>query len=670
MISKDTIERVFETARIEEVVGDFVTLKKRGTNWLGLCPFHNEKTPSFNVNPARNIYKCFGCGKGGNSVNFIMEHEQSSYPEAIRYIAKKYDIAIEETAPDPKDVIIQDERESLFVLNSFAQRIFLEQVFDSDEGRAIGLSYFKERGFTEETIRKFQLGYALNDWSAFSDLAMKNGYQSEFLIKTGLSIEREAKKSESDTRETTEEKVKPKILFDRFRGRVMFPIHNMSGRVIGFGGRILKKDEKTAKYLNSPESEIYHKSKSLYGIFYAKKSIVQRDNCFLVEGYTDVISLHQAGIENVVSSSGTSLTVDQIRLIGRYSKNITVLFDGDAAGIKASMRGIDLILEEGLNVKVVLFPDGDDPDSYSKKHSYAETLDFITANAKDFVVFKTGLLLNEVQDDPVRKAQLIRDIVETISKIPDPIIRTMYTRQCSVMLDIPEPVLVAELNKMRRQQLKKEIPEKDAEALMPATILQHDQAINEFDSEMQERNIIRLLLNFGSHEITFYVDEDESNDSLDGETYQMTVAKYIIDEIANDDIAFENKAYDDILKEYGMLLQTKSDLDPQHFLNSENTSFSEIAVELLSHRYVLSEEWEQMHKIFVPVEENLLRDSVEKAVIHLKNKKILRMLEENQRKIQQAHKEGKDFSELLEMHKMLESVKMEISKLLGIDILK
>lgn len=452
----------------------------------------------------------------------------------------------------------------------------------------------------------------------------------------------------------------------------MFPIHNMSGRVIGFGGRILKKDEKTAKYLNSPESEIYHKSKSLYGIFFAKKSIVQRDNCFLVEGYTDVISLHQAGIENVVSSSGTSLTVDQIRLIGRYSKNITVLFDGDAAGIKASMRGIDLILEEGLNVKVVLFPDGDDPDSYSKKHSYAETLDFITANAKDFVVFKTGLLLNEVQDDPVRKAGLIRAIVETISKIPDPIIRTMYTRQCSSMLDIPEPVLVAELNKMRRSQLKKVIPGKDAEDLMPITLLQHDQTVNEFDSEMQERNIIRLLLNFGTHEITFYEEEEEgeNNGSSEQTFYKMTVAKYIIDEIANDDIAFENRAYDDILKEYGILIQTSSNLDPQHFLNSENSNFSEIAVELLSHRYVLSEEWEQMHKIIVPIEENVLRDSVEKAVIHLKNKKILRMLEENQKKIQQAYKEGKDFTELMEMHKMLESVKMEISKLLGIDILK
>jgi DNA primase len=670
MISKETIERVFDTARIEEVVGDFVSLKKRGSNLLGLCPFHNEKTPSFNVNPARNIYKCFGCGKGGNSVNFVMEHEQYSYPEALRYIAQKYDIAVEETAPDPQDVHIADEKESLFVLNSFAQRTFSDQIFDTDEGRAVGLGYFKERGFTEETIRKFQLGYALSDWSSFSDLAVKNGYLPEFLIKTGLGIERENKKS--DSTEDNPEKQKPKSLYDRFRGRVMFPIHNMSGKVIGFGGRVLKKDEKIAKYVNSPESDIYHKSKSLYGIFFAKKSIVQKDNCFLVEGYTDVISLHQAGIENVVSSSGTSLTVEQIRLIGRYSKNITVLFDGDAAGIKASMRGIDLILEEGLNVRVVLFPDGDDPDSYSKKHSYAETLDFITANAKDFVVFKTGLLLGEVENDPVRKAGLIRDIVETISRIPDPIIRTMYTRQCSVMLEIPEPVLVAELNKMRRQQLKKVMPGNDAEQLMPVTLLPHDQTTNELSTEMQERNIIRLLLNFGNHEVNFFEEEEDPADISKKETvsYQVSVARYIVNEIASDGINFENKAYNDILQEYAILLKTDSHPDPQHFLNSENQSFQEIAVELLSHRYVLSEQWEQMHKIIVPVEENLLRDSVEKAVIHLKNKKILRMLEDNQEKIRQAHKEGKDYIELMEMHKKLESVKMQISKMLGIDILK
>ncbi|HRS38420.1 MAG TPA: DNA primase, partial [Bacteroidia bacterium] len=438
MIARETIDRILDAVRIDEVVGDFVQLKKRGTNLLGLCPFHNEKTPSFNVNPVRNIYKCFGCGKGGDAVNFVMEHEHYSYPEALRYLAKRYNIEIEETAPDPQEAQLRDERESLYILNSYAQRVFSEQLFEDEEGRAIGMSYFRERGFTEETIKTFQLGFNRSDWSAFAERAVKEGYKEEYLEKTGLCIRKDNGK-----------------LFDRFRGRVMFPIHNLSGRVIGFGGRVLKKDDKTAKYLNSPESEIYHKSKSLYGIYFAKKAIVQLDNCYLVEGYTDVISLHQAGIENVVASSGTSLTSEQIRLIGRYTKNITVLYDGDAAGIKASLRGIDLILEEGLNVKVVLFPDGDDPDSYTRKHGSSSTVDFIEANAKDFVLFKTGLLLDDVKNDPVRKAGLIRDVVETIGHIPDPILRSTYTKQCSALLDIQENILVSELNKIRRNQLKK-----------------------------------------------------------------------------------------------------------------------------------------------------------------------------------------------------------------------
>jgi len=654
MISKETIDRIFDTARIEEVVGDFVTLKKRGTNWLGLCPFHNEKTPSFNVNPVRNIYKCFGCGKGGNAVNFVMEHEQYTYPEALRYLARKYNIAVEESIPDPREEQLHDDKESLFVLNSFAQRIFSEQLHTTEEGKSVGLSYFKERGFSDETIQKFQLGYSLNNWSGFSDLALKNAYLPEFLLRTGLSIEREPGKHTETSKE--------KSLYDRFRGRVMFPIHNMTGRVIGFGGRVLKKDEKTAKYLNSPESDIYHKSRSLYGIFFAKKSIVQRDNCYLVEGYTDVISLHQAGIENVVSSSGTSLTTDQIRLIGRYTKNITVLFDGDTAGIKASMRGIDLILEEGLNVRVVLFPDGEDPDSYSRKHSYSETLDFITAHAEDFVVFKTGLLLSEVKNDPVRKAALIRDIVETISRIPDPIIRAMYVKKSSTMLEIAEPILITELNKIRRQELKKIIPPNDADELMPLTLLPHDQGTEVFSTEMQERNIIRLLLNFGTHILDI---PEEDNKEV-----RVSVAQYIVDELKRDNIDFENQIYNGILNEYAQILEKNTLPEPFHFLNSENREFRELAVELLSSRYVLSEEWERMHKIYVPVEEHLLRESVINTVNHLKNKKVLRMLEENQKKIKEADLAGQDYSELMLQHQQLENVKVRIAKELGIDVLR
>src|ERR1035437_2106664 len=430
MIDQATIDRITEAAQIQDVVGDFVTLKKRGANLLGRCPFHNEKMPSFTVSPAKGIYKCFGCGKAGNAVNFIMEHEHYTYPEALKYLAKKYNIEIEEDERTPESVETENEKESLYIISSFAQKYFSDLLLKNEEGKAVGLSYFRERGFSDEVINKFQLGYCLSDWSGFTDEALKNGYKIEFLEKTGLTIVNDSGKQ-----------------YDRFRGRVMFPIHNLSGRVIGFGGRILKADPKSPKYVNSPESDIYHKSNILYGAYQAKKTIINLDNCYLVEGYTDVISMHQSGIENVVASSGTSLTIEQIRLIGRYSKNVTVLYDSDPAGIKASLRGIDLILEEGLNVKVVLFPEGDDPDSYSKKVSATELKEYIEKKAVDFILFKTNLLLAETQGDPVKKANLIKDIIGTIAKIPDPIIRTTYLKECANLLDTDEKVLITELNK-------------------------------------------------------------------------------------------------------------------------------------------------------------------------------------------------------------------------------
>lgn len=654
MITKETIDRILETARIEEVVGDFVALKKRGTNLLGLCPFHNEKTPSFNVNPARNIFKCFGCGKGGNAVNFLMEHEHYSYPEALKYLAAKYKIEIEETAPDPQQQQLNDEREGLYVLNSFAQKTFTEQLLETDEGKAIGMTYYKERGFTEETIRKFQLGYSLNEWSAFADHAIKSGYKEEYLLKTGICYKNDRGK-----------------WIDRFRGRVMFPIHNLSGRVIGFGGRILKKDDKVAKYVNSPESEIYIKSKSLYGIFFAKKAILQHDNCYLVEGYTDVISLHQSGIENVVASSGTSLTVEQIRLIGRYTKNITVLYDGDPAGIKASLRGIDMILEEGMNVRIVLFPDGDDPDSYSKKHAASEVVDFIEANAKDFVVFKTNLLLKEVSNDPVRKAGLIRDVVETIARIPDPILRSTYVKQCSSLLDIDEPVLVNELNKIRRQQLKKELPANDVEELLPEAI-KAPQPLDEPDTEEQERNIIRLLLNFGSKDLNYTAEEEIPDEPGKKITvnYSYNVARFIVEEIAHDQIKFDHPVYDRILNLYASRPEDSPYLEPGFFLNSEDASLRDLAVELLSPRYSLSENWQEMHRIDVPLEEEDMYRTVERSVLYLKKKKVLRMLEESRQKLKEAHEDGSDLLPLMEFHLRLEKIKAEISKNLGIDVLR
>ena len=665
MIKKETIDRIFDAVRIEDVVGDFVQLKKRGVNLLGLCPFHNEKTPSFNVNPVRNIYKCFGCGKGGNAVNFMMELEHYSYPEALKYLATKYQIEVEESIPDPKELELRDERESLYILNLFAQKTFSDHLYNHEEGKSIGLSYFQERGFSDEIIRKFELGYSLQDWSAFSDLAIKSGYKSEYIVKVGLGYPRQ-KEKENESAAISDK------LIDRFRGRVMFPIHNLSGRIIAFGGRILKKDDKAAKYVNSPESDIYFKSKSLYGIYFAKKSIVQKDNCFLVEGYTDVISLHQGGIENVVASSGTSLTVEQIRLIGRYTKNITVLYDGDAAGIKASIRGIDLILEEGLNVKVALFPDGDDPDSYSRKHGGSETVKFIQENSKDFIVFKTGLLLQDAANDPIRKAALVREIVETIAKIPDPITRSVYLKQSSTMMGIDEQMLISEMNKSRKQLLKKDLPLNDIEELLPEILFASSQKAETYSTELLERNIVRILLNFGNHDL-YYDHEIEDEHAQGGKRIaqiSIKVSRYIVDEISNDHIEFEHKTYSSFLKEYTALVNNHEKVDPQIFLKSENPELSSMAVELLSSPYLLSDNWLQMHKIIVPDEEKVLLDAVEKSVIHFKSRKVMMMLEENQHLIKEAHLKGEDFMPLLEKHVMLENIKIELSKTLGIDIIK
>ncbi len=424
MISKSTIDTVYETARVEEVIGDFVQLKRAGSNLKGLSPFSDEKSPSFMVSPVKQIWKDFSSGKGGNAIAFIMEHEHFSYPEAIRYLARKYNIEIEETEQSQEEKEEASEKESMYLVSEFAQKYFQNTLLNSDEGQAIGYSYFKERGFTNETIKKFGLGYSPETWDAFTKEALGKGYKLDYVDKVGLTIIRE------DGRH-----------LDRFKGRVMFPIQSMSGRVLGFGGRILGNDKKAAKYLNSPESEIYHKSKVLYGIFHAKQAIAKLDNCYLCEGYTDVIQMHQSGIENVVSSSGTALTSDQIRLINRLTKNITVLFDGDAAGLRASIRGIDLILEEGMNVKVCTFPDGDDPDSFAKKTPYDELVRYLDENAMDFIQFKASLLMKDAKNDPIKKAELIRDMVNSISKIPDRIKREIYVQECSRIMDISEEVL-------------------------------------------------------------------------------------------------------------------------------------------------------------------------------------------------------------------------------------
>lgn len=437
MISQSTIDAVFETARVEEVIGDFVNLKRAGSNFKGLSPFSDERSPSFMVSPAKGIWKDFSSGKGGNSVAFLMEHSHFTYPEAIRYLARKYNIEIEETEQSEAEKAITDVRESMYLVSEFAAKYFHDTLLNSEEGKAIGLSYFKERGFTNETIKKFNLGYSPETWDALTKEALGKGYKLEFLESTGLTIARDDRP------------------FDRFKGRVMFPIQSMSGRVLGFGGRILTNDKKAAKYLNSPESDIYHKSKVLYGIFQAKQSIAKQNNCYLVEGYTDVIQFNQAGIENVVASSGTALTPDQIRLVNRLTRNITVLFDGDAAGLRASIRGIDLILEEGMNVRVCAFPDGEDPDSFARKNSYEDLVAYLENNSKDFIQFKASILMNEAKNDPIKKADLIRDMVTSISKIPDRIQREVYIQECARIMDISEQVLVSTL----AQLIQKDITE-------------------------------------------------------------------------------------------------------------------------------------------------------------------------------------------------------------------
>ncbi|MEA3479537.1 MAG: DNA primase, partial [Bacteroidota bacterium] len=579
MIKRETIDKIMEASRIEEVIGEFVNLKRSGKNMKGFSPFTNETNASFFVSPSKNIFKCFSSGKGGNVVSFLMEHEHFSYPEALRYLARKYNIEIEEKEPSPEELMQLNEREALFHLNAFAQKSYTDNLFDHEEGKAICLSYLKERGYRDETIRKFQLGYGLKAWDAFSRHADNNGYKKEYLLKTGLSIEKEDR------------------IYDRFRNRAIFPVHNLSGRILGFGGRILVSDENKPKYVNSPESEVYIKSQILYGLYFAKNAIIREDNCYLVEGYTDVITLHQAGIENVVASSGTSLTSEQIKLIKRYTANISILYDGDTAGIKAAFRGIDLILEEGMNVKIVLFPEGEDPDSFAMNHRSNEVISFIEENANDFIKFKTQLLKKEAANDPVKKAGLIREIVESISLIPDAIYRTVYIKECSSILDIPEQTLMNELNKMLRkrfQQKGRASPVKDIpEPPVYAPPSQHE--LDPQTTEHQERNIIRLLLNYGSDDIAFEeIDEMQKRVSV-----VVKVAQFIVNDLKEDEIQLQDPVYHTILNEYILALEKEFIPDEQYFVNHENADIARIAVDLLSTPYELSKNWVK-NKIIVP----------------------------------------------------------------------
>ena len=529
MISKATIDQVFDTARVEEVIGDFVQLKKSGSNFKGLSPFSEERTPSFMVSPVKQIWKDFSTGKGGTSVSFLMEHEHFTYPEAIKYLARKYNIEIEETVQSDSDKEAAGERESMYLVSEFARTYYQNTLQKTDQGKAIGLSYFKERGFTDETIQEFQLGFSTDAWSGFTDTALKKGYKLKYLESTGLSI------------------VKGEKQFDRFKGRVLFPIHSMSGRVLGFGGRILAKNEKAAKYLNSPESDIYHKSKVLYGIYYAKQMIAKEDNCYLVEGYTDVIQFHQKGIKNVVSSSGTALTPDQIRLINRLTKNITVLFDGDPAGIRASLRGIDLILEQGMNVKICTFPEGEDPDSFAKQNTLEELKDYLKSNAKDFIAYKASLLMEEAQNDPVAKANLIRDMVTSISKVSDNIQKEIYVRECSRIMDISEDVLfstLAQMGKKAQSDANKTYNKKQKAFEVVKSVAPPKKVDIQYELEQK---IIEILLLYGSRKESFedliLKENDKEELVLEPVIHQVKVFEKIFLDLQEDEMQFTNENF-------------------------------------------------------------------------------------------------------------------------------
>ncbi|MGJ1508574.1 DNA primase [Sphingobacterium siyangense] len=620
MIKQEVIDKVLETARIEEVVGDFVDLKKRGTSLIGNCPFHHEKTPSFHVSVAKGIYKCFGCGVGGDSLKFVMELEKFSYPEAIRYLADKYSIQIEEIERSPAQLAAQDKRESLYVLSAWASKFFAEQLWKTEMGQVIGLNYFKERGYREDIIKKFELGYSPEEWTALVDKAQVAGFHPDYLAASGLAIERD-----------------DKSLYDRFRGRVMFPIHNLTGRVIGFGGRTLKTDKKVAKYVNSPESEIYHKSDVLYGLNFAKKAIMEEDNCYLVEGYADVLSVHQAGVENVVSSSGTSLTTGQIKLISRFTKNVTILYDGDEAGIKASLRGTDMLLEEGLNVKVLLFPDGNDPDSYVQKFGATAFKDYVKSNQQDFIFYKTNILLRDANNDPIKRASVIRDVVESIALIPDEIKVSVFIRECSSLLDIEERILLAELNKIRLNRAKK--ADKDAarkpqspppNAGMPpfgmdgpppdffmtdderggvAPMENVEQPVQLTSEILQEREIVRILINYGDYLATWEGDGD------------IPVAGLLLGNIS--DIEFKDKAAAYILKVYRDAAEKYEIPDAKQFYSNSDTTISDLAINSVASKYSLSENWnDDKRKIYVTQEYEHLKQLVVTAIYRIKKRKI------------------------------------------------
>lgn len=642
-IKRQTIDAIFETARIEEVIGDFVHLKKAGSNYKGLSPFTNEKTPSFFVSPAKQIFKCFSTGKGGNVVSFLMEQEHMTYPEALRYLAKKYGIEIEEDEVDsPEEQKALNERQNIEVVTKFAQEFFTDSLLNTDEGRSIGLSYFKERGFSDETIEKFQLGYSPDDSQALLNAAKKGQYSIEYLEKAGL-IKRSGDRQ-----------------FDFFRGRVIFPIHNLTGKPIAFGARTLKSDKKVAKYFNSPESELYYKSKVLYGIYQSRSTIVKEDNCYLVEGYTDVISLHQAGIHNVVASSGTSLTTDQVRLIKRYTTNITILYDGDPAGIKASFRGIDIILEAGLNVKVVLFPEGQDPDSYARSVNSEALKAYLEKEQNDFIVFKSRVLQKEAGDDPVKKAALVRDILESIALVQDSILRSFYIRECARLLDVEENNLVQELNKiLRKKQYAStgQTPPPDNYIRPQAPIKKKEKTLSSRELEI---DILMKLLQYGNQQIIIEL-INENDEKAEVLTH---VADYILFEVNSDYVDFRDDGYRLLLEEFRNIEIENTPALQHHFLNHPNETIRSLTTDILMSPYELSSGWEAKHRIFTQMEDasqEILKDTIERTVFAYKLRNIELIIDEKQKSLDKAFRAEENYKPILKEIDKLNKAKAHFS---------
>lgn len=644
MIDKATVDRIYAAANIVDVISDFVTLKKKGVNYQACCPFHNENTPSFVVSPSKGVFKCFGCGKGGNAVTFVMEHENMTYPEALKYVAKKYGIEVNEHELLPEEQRRNDDRESMMVVSSYAADYFVRMLHETHEGQNIGIGYFRERGFSDATIKRFGLGYCTEVRDAFTRQALSDGYKEEFLIRTGLTIKRENGG-----------------YYDRFCGRVIFPIHSISGRVIAFGARTMRTDKKTAKYLNSPESEIYHKSDVLYGIYFAKRAITQQDCCILVEGYTDVISMHQAGIENVVASSGTSLTQGQIRMIARFSRNITIIYDGDSAGIKASLRGIDMVLKEGMNVRTVLLPDGEDPDSFARSHNASQVQDYILTHEEDFISFKIRLLMKEADGDPIKRAALISDIVQSISVIPDAITRSVYARECSRQMEVDENILLREIAMKRvghkagpeaKEFIRKQeiIQRKQAEeAAYTPLQLEAGSSIDELEHEL-----IKYLLKYGTQNFE-YTEGKKST--------ELNVAEVIISNLDQNGITMKNPTFRKIYEEYKSMREAQEPIEINHFINHPDPEVCNVVVDLLTYdeNYPISKLWKRFD-IVVESEQDRLPTALPRAVILYKSKVIDDIIAELRLRLNDTSLSEEEQIEITQQISILNQERTSISK--------